>query len=91
MLLEAMATGLPVVVTKVGGNLETVVHGENGYLVQPKSVNQLAKAIIKILSDESRLHRFGSQSLRIYRDKFSEEQQIRQITQIYSTIICRNA
>lgn len=91
VLLEAMASGLPVVATRVGGNIETVMHGKNGYLVQPKSVNQLAKAITKILSDESRLHRFGSQSSRIYRDKFSEEQQIHKITRIYSTITCRNA
>lgn len=91
VLLEAMASGLPVVATKVGGNVETLMHGKNGYFVQPKSVNQLAKAIIKILSDENRLRRFGSQSLRIYREKFSEEQQVHNIAQIYSSIIRKKA
>jgi len=70
--------------------VETVVHGENGYLVQPKSVNQIERAVMKILNDESRIHRFGSQSLRIYREKFSEEQQIGEIAQIYSSITRRS-
>ena len=87
VLLEAMSSGLPIVATKVGGNLETVIDGENGYLVDPKNVDQLANAIIKILSDEKQIHEYGNASLRIHKEKFSEEEQIRKIAKVYSKII----
>ena len=89
VLLEGMASGLPVVASRVAGNLETVVHNQNGYLVQPNDINQLAEAVTKILSDERLIHSFGSQSFRMYKSKFSQEQQIHKIVQIYSGIIHR--
>ena len=86
VLLEAMASGLSVVATRVSGNVETVLHSKNGYLVQPKDVNQLAKAVINILVDENRIRKFGDESVRIYKEKFSEEKQICKIAKIYSTV-----
>jgi len=86
VLLEAMSSGLPVVATNIGGNLETVSDGKNGYLVEPKNVDQLADAVVKILSNEKRTHEYGNASLRIYKEKFSEEKQIRKIFEIYSTV-----
>lgn len=73
VLLEAMASGLPVIATKVSGSIETVVHGVNGYLVEPRDIYQLAEAVIKVLTDEKRIYEFGKASLRIYEERFSEE------------------
>jgi N-acetyl-alpha-D-glucosaminyl L-malate synthase BshA len=54
--LEAMASGLPVVTTKVGGLPEIVTEGENGFLVEPKNPQQLAEKILFLLkNDELRL------------------------------------
>lgn len=89
VLLEAMASGLPIVATRIGGNLETVSDGMNGYLVEPKNVYQLADAVVKILSDEKQMHEYGNASLRIYKEKFSEEKQICKILEVYSTIMRR--
>jgi glycosyltransferase involved in cell wall biosynthesis len=51
VLLEAMAAGLPVVATRVGGNAELIVDGENGLLVEPGAPAPLRAAIIRLLDD----------------------------------------
>lgn len=52
-LLEAMAAGLPVVATRVGGNPEVVVDGETGRLVPPRDAGALAAAVGEMLSDRA--------------------------------------
>jgi len=52
-ILEAMACGVPVIATNVGGNTEIITHMHNGILIHPKSPDQIAEAINLILSDES--------------------------------------
>jgi len=49
--LEAMAFGVPVFSTKVGGIAEVIQHGKSGYLVKRGDLNTLAKYIIKHFSD----------------------------------------
>jgi glycosyltransferase involved in cell wall biosynthesis len=47
-LLEAMARGLPVVATRVGGNVEVVAEGETGHLVPPRCPEQLAQTMLEL-------------------------------------------
>jgi glycosyltransferase involved in cell wall biosynthesis len=49
VLLEAMASGLPSVVTKISGNEELVREGKNGFLVPPRDVRALAEALTRML------------------------------------------
>ncbi len=58
-LLEAMAAGLPVVATRVGGNPEVVVDGETGLLVPAGSPTELAKAMHRLLGDPGQGQRMG--------------------------------
>lgn len=51
VLLEAMASGKPIVASDIDGIPEVVRHGENGLLVPPRDVNRLASAIITLLQD----------------------------------------
>ncbi|NOZ68482.1 MAG: glycosyltransferase family 4 protein [Deferribacteres bacterium] len=50
-LLQAMAAGVPVIATRVGGVPEVVIHGRTGMLVEPGDHKALAEGIIKILND----------------------------------------
>lgn len=52
VMLEAMATELPVVGTRVGGIPELVQHGETGIVVEPENVADLADALTRLLNDE---------------------------------------
>lgn len=52
-LMEAMASGLPCIVTKIRGNVDLITDGEGGYLCNPSSPQEFAKAIENILNNGS--------------------------------------
>jgi glycosyltransferase involved in cell wall biosynthesis len=52
VILEALATGVPVVASRVGGVLDILIHEYNALLVEPRDIEDLAEAIIRILSDD---------------------------------------
>lgn len=58
-ILEAMASGLPVVATAVGGTPEVVVDGETGILVPPRDPVALSKALGRLLADRELAEAFG--------------------------------
>ena len=59
-VLEAMAAGLPVVASDVGGVAEAVADGETGLLVAPGDVDALAGALERLLADAALRRAMGS-------------------------------
>ncbi|MEM2241036.1 MAG: glycosyltransferase family 4 protein [Nitrososphaeria archaeon] len=53
VILEAMAVGVPVIVTDVGDISDVIVHGENGLLVKPGDVKELAENILAVIWDKN--------------------------------------
>jgi glycosyltransferase involved in cell wall biosynthesis len=69
-VLEAMAAGLPVVVTRLGGIDEVVEHGRTGLVVDPDAA-AIADALETLLSDPERAARMGAEARRVARSRFS--------------------
>jgi 2-deoxystreptamine N-acetyl-D-glucosaminyltransferase/2-deoxystreptamine glucosyltransferase len=62
--MEAMAAGLPVVATAVGGVPELVADGETGLLVPPGEVRTFAAALASLAGDPDRRHELGAAAVR---------------------------
>jgi len=59
VLLEAMACGIPVVATGIGGHTDVISHGLNGFLVPVKSPGDMARYILTLLDDEDLREKIG--------------------------------
>jgi glycosyltransferase involved in cell wall biosynthesis len=68
--IEAMACGIPVVASAVGGLRETVIDGRTGWSYPPGDAHQLAKCIEEILDNSAEAERRSREGLRLVRDRF---------------------
>ena len=71
--LEAMASGVPVVASSVGGVPELVPHGEAGYLYPVGDVDGMVEGALEILSDPDRQRAFGEMGRTVAVERFSAE------------------
>ena len=79
VIMEAMATGLPVVSTNIGGIPEMVVENETGFLVQPGDAGAMADAIETVINDCSSAARLGHSGYERARALFSIEKNVREL------------
>jgi hypothetical protein len=82
-MLEAMATGLPVIATHHGGIPEAVTHGLDGLLVPERSPQQLAEAILTLLGDPALLTRLSTAAPQTVRARFGLEASISRLEDCY--------
>ena len=86
-ILEAMAAGLPVVATRVGGIPEVVEDRVTGLLVPPRDPEALAKAIIALLQDRERAKDMGRAGRERVEKHFSVERMVQQTEALYEELI----
>jgi colanic acid/amylovoran biosynthesis glycosyltransferase len=79
VIMEAMATGLPVVSTTIGGIPEMVVDNQTGFLVQPEDAVALAGAIEKVTNDRSLGQKLGQAGYERAQALFSIEKNMREL------------
>ncbi len=79
VIVEAMATGLPVIGTRHSGIPEAVLHGENGLIVEERDVAGLANAIVA-MADPAVRNRFGARSREIAVERFDHRRLIEELT-----------
>lgn len=89
-IIEAMASRVPVVASKVGGIPEVVRHRETGLLVEPASPQQLADAVLEILHGPKLAQSMSQAGLDRCRAEFSVESMVAKIAYLYQKSLARS-
>ena len=87
--LEAMACGVPVVASNVGGLPEVVADGVTGFLHPPDALSQMADSAIRILSDPDLHARMAADGARLAMERFSADRIVPQYKALYEQTLAR--
>lgn len=90
VVLEAMASGLPVVATDVGGTSELVEDGINGYIVTPGNPVMMANAVEKLINmDVESRRKIGNIGREIVQKKFTVEKMVSKHEKLYRDLLLK--
>lgn len=81
--LEALARGVPVVASDIGGVREWLRNEDNGLLVQPKQPSQIKDAVLRIAESHESLLQYGRRGIETVRERFLPRQHVDRLIQLY--------
>ena len=87
VVIEAMACGLPVVVSTVGGIPELVKDGNNGFLVPPKDSFSLNEKLEILVNNEELRKKIGTKALETVDDEFNIDKKVDKMINMYNKLI----
>ena len=85
--LEAMAAGVPVVASAVGGIPDQIRHDKEGLLVPPGDTEALGEALLDLLRDPDRARRLGEAGRNRAASQFNHETMVHRIEDVYHTVL----
>jgi glycosyltransferase involved in cell wall biosynthesis len=87
VILEAMASSLPVVSTKLMGIPEFIVNGESGVLVEPGNVQELSETLLQLLENEKRCRELSASSRKRIEQYFTWDYHVDRLVEIYREVM----
>ncbi len=87
VVLEAMALGVPVVATAVGGVPEIITDRQTGYLVPPKDIPALAEGLLFMSNHRDQAEKFAKTALQFVRNNLTFDRQNRRLTAVYHQVL----
>jgi glycosyltransferase involved in cell wall biosynthesis len=88
-VLEAMASGLPVIGSWIGGMAEVITHGETGFQIEPGNRRQLSKYMQQLLADETLRRRMSTAARKAAVERFDDIVVTREVEKIYNYCLKR--
>lgn len=85
-IIEAMAAGLPVIATNVGGNQEAILEGETGFIISPTDKSGFARAIIRLAQDKKMLQCLSENATR-HAQNFSINRMVSETENLYYSLL----
>src|SRR5207245_4989930 len=85
-VLEKMATGLPMIVSEIGGNAEAVIDGENGIVIPPTDAEAFCAALVRIKSDPAARKAMGRRSRQLVEERYSLQDMGRKHESLYLSL-----
>ena len=85
-LMEAMASGLPIVASKIRGNEDLISNNQGGYLVNPTDSEQVAKAIEKMIQNPEKREKMEERNLEII-TKYGQETVLQKMDEFFDEIV----
>ena len=86
-LLEAMACGLPVIVSDIPANHEWITDGWNGFIIPVRNPEKLAEAIIHMIENPDLMRLFGKRNAQIIRDRADREKHMAHMEDLYKQLL----
>ena len=84
-IVEAMAAGKPIIASRLGGNKEIIVEGENGFLIDPDNLNEIENKLDMLINSETLRNKLGRFS-KEHSKNFSNQVIAEKINKIYSAL-----
>jgi glycosyltransferase involved in cell wall biosynthesis len=81
VIAEAMARGLPVIASNIGGPAEIITHEENGLLIEPGDAHALAQALTSMLANPYKRAHFSQKARRTVQERFTSGENARRVEQ----------
>jgi glycosyltransferase involved in cell wall biosynthesis len=90
VIVEAMAAGLPIISTDQGAIIESVIDGENGFIVAANNPDEIAEKLQFFIDNEFQRKKMGVKSKQLHSEKFSEEQMVENFSAVFDKVIKHN-
>ncbi|MEM2351113.1 MAG: glycosyltransferase family 4 protein, partial [Thermoproteota archaeon] len=87
VISEAMSSGKPVIGSKVGGIPDQIIHGYNGFLVQPRNPEEIAEKIVWLIENPEKAKQMGRNGRILAEEKFNIDRRIDRIIQLYKEVL----
>ncbi len=90
VIVEAMANGLPVIATDKGAIVESVIDGENGFIVPSEEPNVIAEKLEQLINNSVLRKQFSEQSKALYQANFTEERMVENLKGVFEKVLMDN-